>query len=315
MMRLIKYLLQYRISDMAELMQNEKKPPLKCGESLKGKCAVISGTTSGIGLAAARLFASRGADLIFLNRNAEKSERLELELKEQYGCSTRTIQADFSSLEQTKTCAAELLKIDKPIDILIHNSGVYYTKKTFSTDNIEIVFQVNHLSSFCLNYLLKEKLKAENRARIIYVNSEGHRFALAGVHLNDLEWKRHIYTGLKSYGAAKTAQLLTMKKFAEYFSGTAVTVNAMHPGNVKSHIGENNGKLYRLFKDKVVLSSAKEPENSAEALVYLAASPELQGSSGMFFNLTSAEKPAVHARDYTRTETLWQKSLELCGLK
>ena len=78
------------------------------------------------------------------------------------------------------------------------------------------------------------------------MNSEGHRFALAGVHLDDLDWKRHVYTGLKSYGAAKTAQLLAMMKFADYFSDSLVTVNAMHPGNVKSAIGENNGRLYRM---------------------------------------------------------------------
>jgi NAD(P)-dependent dehydrogenase (short-subunit alcohol dehydrogenase family) len=129
----------------------------------------------------------------------------------------------------------------EPIDLLVHNSGVYYTKRTFSTDGIEIVFQVNHLSSFCLNWLLKDRIKAEGHARIIFVNSEGHRFALGGVHLDDLQWRWHPYTGLKSYGAAKTAQLLTMAKFAEFYSGSGVTINAMHPGNVRSRIGENNG--------------------------------------------------------------------------
>ena len=181
-------------------------------------------------------------------------------------------------------------------------------------DNIETVFQVNHLASFLLNYLLKERLKSENRARVIYVNSEGHRFALAGVHLNDLEWKKHFYTGLKSYGAAKTAQLLTMHRFNEYFSDCSVTINAMHPGNVKTNIGNNNGRSYRVMKKKVVLSSAKEPAMSAAALFYLAASRQMEGVSGKYFNLTAEEKTAPHARDHKTVEPVWNKSLELCRL-
>ncbi len=309
------YLLQYRFRDMGELIRNDKKEPLECRKSMRGKTAVISGATSGIGLQTARKFAENGADLICLNRDPEKSRKLENELRENFGCEISTVLVDFSDIDQLKKCAKELLKLETPIDVLIHNAGVFHTKKTFSRDNIEMVFQVNHLGSFLLNYMLKERLKKENRARIIYVNSEGHRFALAGVHLGDLEWKRHLYTGLKSYGAAKTAQLLTMQRFHDFFSDNAVTVNAMHPGNVKSDMGNNNGRLYLMFKKKLVLSSAKDPDISANALYYLAASDEMKNVSGRFFNLTTEEKPAPHARDRSCIGPVWEKSLELCRLK
>jgi retinol dehydrogenase-13 len=313
-MGLFHYLLQYRFRDMADFLRNEKRPPSECSGSLEGKTVVISGATSGIGLETARFFASKGAKLICLNRNPEKSERLEKELRDRFGRRAKTILVDFSSLEQTKECARRLLELSEPIDVLIHNSGVYYTQKRFSGDGIEIVFQVIHLSSFCLNYLLKERLRKENRARILYVNSEGHRFALAGVHLDDLDWKRHIYTGLKSYGAAKTAQLLTMMKFADYFSGSMVTVNAMHPGNVRSAIGENNGRLYRMLRKRLILPSAKDPIISARALLYLSVSEDIKKDTGRFFNLTAPEKPAPHARDYGMADAVWTKSLTLCGL-
>jgi retinol dehydrogenase-13 len=103
-------------------------------------------------------------------------------------------------------------------------------------------------------------------------------------------------------------------KFAEYFSGSLVTVNAMHPGNVKSALGENNGRLYRLQKERLILPSAKDPVISAKALLYLSASEEVKKVSGSFFNLTTPEKPAPHARDYSRVEAVWDKSLALCGL-
>ena len=314
-MALIKYLLQYRVRDMAEMIRNDKKEPLPCGESLKGKTIIISGATSGIGFEAAHLLAEKGAELILLNRDQSKSAALENELMEKYDCSVQTVIVDFSFLDQVRDCARQLSELEKPIDVIIHNAGVFHTKRTLSPDGIEMVFQVNHLGSFMLNYELRERLKSENRARIIYVNSEGHRFALAGVHLKDLGWKRHLYTGLKSYGAAKTAQLLTMKRFVEYFRDSGVTINAMHPGNVRSNMGNNNGRLYLAMKNKFVLSTAKEPGLSAKALYYLAASNDLEGVSGKFFNLTTEETPAPHARDEEAVGRVWDKSLELCGLE
>lgn len=313
-MALFRYLIQYRIRDMKELTQNDKKAPEVCSERLDGKTVVLSGATAGIGYMTACLFAEKGADLILLNRNPEKSAHLEKELNEKYGCKVQTIITDFNNLQQVENCAQQLLDLKTPIDVLIHNCGVFNTRKLYSENGIEMVFQVNHLGSFLLNYRLRERLRKENRARIIYVNSEGHRFALAGVHVNDLDWKRHIYSGLKSYGTAKTAQLLTMQKFNEYFADSEVTVNAMHPGNVRSDMGNNNGKLYRMMKRKLVLSSAKDPSISAAALLYLAVSEKMAGVTGRFYNLTTEEKPAPHGRDSSRVEPVWKKSLELCGI-
>lgn len=314
-MRLIKYLFQYRIKDMVELIYNEKNEPFECQDSIEGKWVLITGATSGIGLETARLMASYGANLICINRNTEKSKSLEEELKCKYKRIVKTIIADFTSLSSLKECTKEIINFEMPLDIVIHNVGVYYTKKKFTQDNIEVVFQVNHLGAFLINFLLIDKLKKENKARIIYVNSEGHRFALGGVHLNDLSWKWHIYSGLKSYGASKTAQLLTMEKFKEIFLDSNVTINAMHPGNVYSNIGNNNGRLYQFIKKHLVLSVAKDPLISAKALLYLSASKNISGITGKFFNLTTLEKPAPHARDFSRCEAVWDKSLELCGLK
>lgn len=312
-MGLLGYLSQYRLRQMAELLQNEKMSPRECDVSLEGKTVVLTGATSGIGRVTARYFAERGAGLICVNRSRDKSDRLEEELSP-FKVPVRSIIADFSSLEQTRECALTLAAMDEPIDVVIHNAGVFNTRKRITGDGIEMVFQVNHLSSFMMNYLLKEKLKRENRARIIYVNSEGHRFALAGVHLNDLHWKRHLYTGLKSYGAAKTAQLLTMMRFAELFSPGDVTINAMHPGNVKSEMGHNNGRFYNFMKRHFILPGAKDPLQSARALHYLAASEEGGEASGRFYNLTAREEPAPHARDARTVDAVWNRSLELCGL-
>jgi retinol dehydrogenase-13 len=158
-------------------------------------------------------------------------------------------------------------------------------------------------------------LKARGKTRIILVNSEGHRFAVFGIGLHDLKYEKRRHSGLGSYGVAKTAQLLSIIKFAEYFEDSGVTINAVHPGDVKSNMGMNNGRIYRFFKRKIVNRSLKSPERSAKALYYHGVSKEVEGISGKFFNLTTEEEPAPPAVDRDAAEELWQKAIELAGLK
>jgi hypothetical protein len=89
----------------------------------------------------------------------------------------------------------------------------------------------------------------------------------------------------------------------------------MHPGDVKSNMGENNGRLYKFFKHHFVNPSSKSPEISAKALYYLGVSKEMNGVSGKFFNLTTEEELAPHAKDKDEVEPLWKISLRLGGLE
>ena len=127
--------------------------------------------------------------------------------------------------------AEELSELNKPIDVLIHNAGIYLTKRELTGDGLEKVFVIQYLSSFIINFILMDKLKSQEKARIIMVNSEGHRFAAWGLRLDDLNWEKRRYSGLKSYGSAKLAQLLSMIVFDEHFQNTGVSINAMHPGS------------------------------------------------------------------------------------
>jgi NAD(P)-dependent dehydrogenase (short-subunit alcohol dehydrogenase family) len=209
--------------------------------------------------------------------------------------------------------AEELLNLDTPIDVLIHNAGIFLTKRELTPDGLEKVFVVQYLSSFIINYILLEKLKSQEKARIILVNSEGHRFAAWGLKLDDLNWERRRYSGLKSYGSAKTAQLLSMIVFDEHFQKTGVSINAMHPGAVKTDTGQENGPVYQWFKRNFIDKTLKSPGISAEALYYLGVSKEMEAVSGKFFNLTTEEEPAPPALDKEVAYELWEKSIELCG--
>jgi NAD(P)-dependent dehydrogenase (short-subunit alcohol dehydrogenase family) len=276
---------------------------------------VITGATSGIGYYAARKYASHGADLMCINRNLQKSEVLCREIESEFGVKCDYKIADLSNLKEIHQVAEELLKLDTPINVLIHNAGVYLTKRELTPEGLEKVFVVQYLSSFIINYVLMDKLKSQENARIIMVNSEGHRFAAWGLRTDDLNWDKRRYSGLKSYGSAKIAQLLSMIVFDEHFQNTGVTINAMHPGAVKTDTGQENGPVYRWFKRNFIDKTLKSPEISAEALYYLGVSKEIEGLSGKFFNLTTEEEPAPPALDKEVAYDLWEKSLDLGGLK
>jgi len=309
-----RYWKQYQWSNIGAMLRNLKSDPEICAEDFHNRLVVITGATSGIGYAAAEKYASHGAELICINRNEKKSQKVCESLKRQYHTNCTFMIADFSKLAEVHSVAKQLAALERNIDVLIHNAGVFVTKKTFTADNLEMVFQTNYLSSFIVNEYLKEKLIRQKSGRIIFVNSEAHRFAVWGLHLDDLAWDKHRYSGLKSYGAAKTAQLLSMIKLNEYFTGTGVTVNAMHPGNVKTNSGQNNGAIYKFFKRILVDRTAKSAEVSAEALYYLGVSNKVGNASGKFFNLTTEEEPAPPALDKDAAEELWALSLDLGGL-
>ena len=313
--KFIQYFKAYQWSNVWAMIKNSRLDPVKCTDDFSGRLIVITGATSGIGYLTARKYAAHGANLLCINRNRQKSEALRAEIEGEFGVSCESIIADLSSLADIHQAAQELLKVKKPIDVLIHNAGIYLTKREVTSDGIEKVFAVHYLSSFIINYLLLDKLKSQKSARIILVSSEGHRFAAWGLPIDDLNWERHRYFGLKSYGSAKTAQLLSMILFDEQCKNTGVTINAIHPGAVKTVTGQENGPLYKWFKKNLLDKTLKSADVSAEALYTLGVSKEFESVSVKFFNLTTIEEPAPPALDREVADLLWQKSLDLAGLQ
>ena len=284
-----------------------------CSDSMQGKVCVVTGSTSGVGLQAVKRLAGAGADIVMVCRDSAKAGAIGEEMKALHHVRVDIVAADFSDLTQVRAAAAAILELCPHIDVLINSAGLHSTTRKFTREGFELVFCVNHLASFLLTSLLLDRLKASAPSRIIQVNSEGHRFG--GLDLDDLDWGRRHYTGLRSYGASKIAQLLTVWEFADRLRGTGVIINAMHPGDVRTNIGNNNGLLYRVFKNTVIWLVLKDPVISGEALYWLAASSEAGGCSGKFFHLTVEEKPAAAALDRAMEKKVWERSLTMTGLE
>ncbi len=293
-------------------IKNANAPQKKSDEKLTGKVCVVTGATSGVGLETIKQLAKGQAHLVMACRNVKKAQAIQAELVAKHQIKVDIVKADFSSLDDVRHAAHVILKTYPNIYALVNNAGMYATKKTYTEDGFETVFCVNHLAPFLFTALLLPRLKQSAPARIIQVNSQGHRFN--GLDLNDLHWKRRIYTGLRGYGASKTAQLLTTWEFAKLLKKSGVTINAMHPGEVKTNIGQNNGWLYRFFFRHVTCHFLKNPCVSGESIYYLLAEPTLSTVSGQFYNLTVPEIPAKHARNREAGQQMFELSLMLTGL-
>ena len=103
--------------------------------------------------------------------------------------------------------------------------------------------------------------------------------------------------------------------FDDLFHGTGVTINAMHPGAVKTETGQDNGPVYRWIKRNFLDRTLRPAEISANAIYYLGVAREMDNVSGKFFNLTTEEKPAPPALDRDAAREVWSKSLEMAGLQ
>ena len=301
-----------KLPEELQFIENARLPQKTTTARMDGKVCVITGATSGVGYQAAKRLAQGGADIVMVCRNAQKAAAVREELTHQYSVKIDIIQADFSRLADVHAAAEAISNQYPKIDVLINNAGVHYTHRTLNEDGIEMVFAVNHLASFLFTRLLLEKMINNAPARIIQVSSQGHRFG--GLDIDDLNWERRRYKGLKSYGASKTAQLLTVWEFADRLQGSGVTINAVHPGEVKTNIGMNNELAYRLYKRVFISWMLKDSAISGEALYYHAAAPEMAEVSGRFFNLTIDEKPAAHALDRELGKKVWAMSETLSGL-
>jgi NAD(P)-dependent dehydrogenase (short-subunit alcohol dehydrogenase family) len=272
---------------------------------------VITGTTSGIGYHTAKKLASAGANLVMINRNPEKALKVVEEITSDFGVHADSFIADLQKLAEVREIATQISREYPQIHVLINNAGVFNKRRKLTPDGNEMTFGVLHLASFLLTKLLTENLKAGSPSRVIFVNSEAHRFG--GLNLKDLKWEKRLYIGLLAYGAANIAKIQTALVLAEQLKEDRVTVNLMHPGAVKSNIGMNNPFFYRFYKRYILNWFLKDPAISSEAIYFLAADPAMEKVTGTYFNLTTEEKPARYVVRPSRQNDIWERSEALIG--
>ena len=301
-----------RLPEELQFIANSRMKQKTTAARLDGKVCVLTGATSGVGYQAAHRLMQGGARLVLVCRNAEKAKTVKQELESLYSSTCDVVIADFSRLQDVRNTAEQILANYPRIDLLINNAGVHMTHRKLTVDGYETAFAVNHLAPFLFTRLLLERISASAHARILQVNSQGHRFG--GLDFTDLNWEKRHYNGYLGYGASKIAQLLTTWEFADRLEGSGVTINAVHPGEVKTNIGMNNEKIFQWYQRVFIWWMLKDPSISGKAIYYLSAAPEMALVSGKYFNLTIEEKPTPQALDRIDGEKIWKLSEQMTNL-
>ncbi len=306
-----RYWPQYKWSNVLAMIRNMKRDPRRNPEPFRDKLVVITGATTGIGYYTARKYASMNAHLIMVNRDPEKSERVRREIVEEFGTPVDYLIADLALLADIQRVGHDILSLEKPVDVLIHNAGVHLESRRETPEGLEVNFVLHYLCPLIITRMLMPKYQRDRTGRIILVSSEAYRFAVWGLDLEDLQWNRRRYSGLGAYGAGKLAQIQSMHILARELAPYNVTINAMHPGMVRTESGRDNTRWYRWYKKHIIDKYSDSPEISAEALYYLGGSPEVAHTSDVFFHLTTEEELTPPARDPEAAEALWDRTREL----
>jgi NAD(P)-dependent dehydrogenase (short-subunit alcohol dehydrogenase family) len=278
---------------------------------MDGRVCLITGASSGIGKATALGLANMGATVIVVGRDRSRGEATVREIKQKGGNNAVDLMlADLSSQESIRRLANDLMDRHQRLHVLINNAGVFISKRTVTVDGIETTLAVNHLAPFLLTNLLLDVLKASVPARIINVTSSGERSGTINFH--DLQGEGR-YSGFRAYNQSKLAMILFTYELARRLEGTGVSVNCVHPGVVATNLGRgssgSSGLLLNLMRP--FFSS---PGKGAEAPVYLASSPQVEGVSGKYFAKKTEARSSERSYDETVGRRLWQVSTELTKL-
>ena len=250
---------------------------------MSGKTVVITGATSGLGLATAILLAERGAEVVMVGRDRTRANFMRTEIA-QYASGSEPIVflADLSSQAEIHRLAEKLHGSLSRIDVLINNAAAVFAEREVTPDGLEKTFAVNHLAPFALTHLLLDLLRAAPAGRILTASSEFHSGEL---DFSNLQGQRQ-YNWLGAYKRSKLCNILFTYELSRRLAGSTITANCFSPGPTLTRLGDNMRGLPAAvpWLLKRIPSLLAFPEGAARTPVHVASSPDLDGVSGRFCN-------------------------------
>jgi len=280
-----------------------------------GKKCLVTGATSGLGLATSLALARQGAEVIVVGRNPVKCERTVKKIKKSTGNdSIRPMIADLSSQKDIRTLADEFKKNYSSLDVLVNNAGAKFMERKVTVDGLEMSFALNHLGYFLLTNLLLEALKNSQNARIVNVSSGAHS-GCKNIDFENLQGEKN-FDGRAAYALSKLGNVLFTYELARRLSGTNVTVNTLSPGGVATHFSRNNGLVpwARHLVSHLLTGNLVGPQKGARTIVHLATSPEVEGMRGKYFVNQKPVQSSDLSYDEALARKLWDVSRKLTGM-
>lgn len=268
--------------------------------------AVVTGANRGIGLAVARSLAERGVFVTVVARDAAAGERAVSSITQAGGRADLFV-GDLGSRRGAKEAAAGLVKKLPELDLLVHNAGLWPNRREVDEDGLERAFVVNHLAPFLLSLALEPAL-ATAKGRVVLVS--------AGLYIKgrpNLERtpRGEDFHAFRTYPTTKLMNLLTLQRFADRWRPLGVTIDALHPGVIRTGLGDRGGPLGLLLS--VVKRFWKTPEQGAAPVVRLALDvPSPEQSGRWFIEHEQAELEPI-AKDEALASRVWEQAASLAG--
>ena len=285
--------------------------------TLDRKTIVVTGATSGIGLAIAKNLVHQGMNVIGTGRSSERCQVVQKQLSLLDPAVRVTyLTADLSLQSQVHALAAQIRNLIEHsehgwLDGLVNNAGTFSFWLAYTPEGYERQWAVNHLAPFLLTNELLPLLQAAPAARIVTVTS-GYRSS----HLNwdDIQLRRD-YNGLKAYAHTKYANLLfTIELNARLGLHSTVRAFAADPGLVKTEIGfKSVPPMLRWIWD-LRRSFGITPEESAKGIVYLVSEPKIKNSPEILWKQRIPQRLSRGTIEGTSARKLWDLSTQMCGL-
>jgi dehydrogenase/reductase SDR family member 12 len=283
--------------------------------SLRGRTALVTGPTSGLGRTTVSHLAAMGARVLLVGRDPDRLEQTRLELEAWSGNhEVATYVADLSSLAAVRHAADEILGRESRLDILVDNAGTLTADRRVSIDGFELSLATMVLGPFVLTSrllpLLRAGAAADRPTRIVAVTSGG--MYAQRLHLDDLSFEQGDYSGPLAYARAKRAQVALMREWARRLRAEGIVANAMHPGWADTPGLSASLPEFREFLGPY----ARTAEEGVDTIVWLAASEEAARSTGRLFldrrprpfdRLPTTRVPAAERL------ALWDRVIELTG--
>lgn len=279
---------------------------------MKNKTVVITGGNDGIGFQTALELARKEAHIIIVSRNEQKARDALAKINLLTGNDNlQYVIADLASLKSIRRGAEQIRhRLDK-IDVLLNNAGGSFLEFQLTEDGLERTIATNHFAYFVLTGLLFELVRKSDYARIVNVSSHSHY--RGKIDFGSFTANKHYFV-MSAYAQSKLANVLFTFELAERLKNTHITANCLHPGMVRTRIGNKAGGYASFVWTLLVTAFGISPEEGAKTSVYLASSPEVQGVSGKYFARCKPVKANPLANDAALRRRLWEVSEKYSGV-